>query len=69
MIVYVATIVAMTVGALAARGNTRLAVGALLFFASDLAVARDKFLARAFANKAWGLPAYYAGQLCIAWSL
>ena len=69
VIVYVTTIVVMTVGALAARGNTRLAAGALLFFASDLAVARDKVVARAFANKAWGLPAYYAGQLLVAWSL
>jgi uncharacterized membrane protein YhhN len=47
----------------------RLAVGAVLFFASDLAVARDKFMGASFVNKAWGLPAYYAGQLCIAWSL
>jgi uncharacterized membrane protein YhhN len=69
VIVYVATIVAMTIGALAARDNTRLAIGASLFFASDLAVARDKFIARDFANKAIGLPVYYAAQLFLAWSL
>jgi uncharacterized membrane protein YhhN len=51
------------------ESRDRLAVGAVLFFASDLAVARDKFIGKSFANKAWGLPAYYAGQLCIAWSL
>ena len=43
--------------------------GAVLFFVSDLAVARDRFIARTFANKAWGLPLYFSGQLLIAWSL
>jgi uncharacterized membrane protein YhhN len=67
VIAYVLVIVAMVVGALPLGG--RLALGAVLFFASDLSVARDKFVASTFANKAWGLPAYYAGQLLIAWSL
>jgi len=68
VIAYVAAIVAMTAGALAAW-EPRLTIGAALFFVSDLSVARDKFVARGFANRAWGLPAYYAGQLLIAWSL
>jgi uncharacterized membrane protein YhhN len=46
-----------------------LLAGACLFFASDLSVARDKFVGASVANKLWGLPAYYAGQLLIAWSL
>lgn len=74
---YVITIVAMVIAALAvARGATipapqrqRFLVGAALFFVSDLAVARDRFIARSFTNKLWGLPAYYAGQLLIAWSV
>jgi uncharacterized membrane protein YhhN len=69
VIAYAATIATMMIGALAARAEARLAAGAALFFASDLAVARDRFVARSFVNKAWGLPAYYAGQLAIAWSL
>ncbi len=77
VIVYVAVIVAMVIGAIAvARSNALpapsrelLVTGAVLFFASDLAVARDKFVGKSFANRAWGLPAYYAGQLLIAWSL
>ncbi|HEY1553253.1 MAG TPA: lysoplasmalogenase [Kofleriaceae bacterium] len=68
VIAYVAVIVAMTAGALAAW-QPRLTPGAVLFFVSDLAVARDAFVARGFSNRAWGLPAYYAGQLLIAWSL
>lgn len=77
VVLYVAVIVAMVIGALAVHhagalpdpARTRLLAGALLFFVSDLAVARDRFVVRAFSNKAWGLPAYYAGQLAIAWSL
>jgi uncharacterized membrane protein YhhN len=76
VIVYVAAIAAMVVGAIAAfRAGALpapqriwLLAGAALFFVSDLAVARDRFVARGFANKLWGLPAYYAGQLLIAWS-
>jgi uncharacterized membrane protein YhhN len=77
VMVYVITIITMVVGAIAiARGDQLdephrylFVAGASLFFVSDLAVARDRFVARTFANKAWGLPAYYGGQLLIAWSL
>ena len=68
VIAYVGAIVAMTAGALAVW-EPRLTIGAALFFVSDLSVARDQFVARGFVNHAWGLPAYYAGQLLIAWSL
>jgi uncharacterized membrane protein YhhN len=79
VIVYVLVIVAMVVGAIAvARAipapateahRHRFLIGAVLFFISDLAVARDKFIEKGFSNRAWGLPTYYAGQLFIAWSL
>lgn len=68
VIAYIAVITAMVIAALA-LGERRFLVGALLFFASDLSVARDKFVAPGLVNRAWGLPAYYAGQLLIAWSL
>lgn len=42
------------------------AVGGLLFYLSDLAVARHRFVTPAFANRAWGLPLYYLAQLLIA---
>ena len=42
------------------------AVGALLFYLSDLAVARHRFVHPAFVNRAVGLPLYYAGQLLLA---
>ncbi len=77
VIFYVLTIATMVVFAISAfrtaalpdPERTRLITGAVLFFVSDLAVARDKFVAATFTNKAWGLPAYYGAQLFIAWSL
>jgi uncharacterized membrane protein YhhN len=77
VLLYVVTIIAMVVGAIAVYragalpecNGKLLCAGAVLFFVSDLAVARDKFVSSGFINRAWGLPAYYAGQLLIAWSL
>ena len=77
---YVAAITTMVIGALAVAlaapvdgldtaGAYLLAAGAGSFFISDLAVARNQFVAPGFVNRAWGLPAYYGGQLFIAWSL
>lgn len=77
VIAYIATITAMVIAAIAAaRGaplpaanRARLVVGASAFFVSDLAVARERFLTSGVANKLWGLPAYYAGQLLLAWTI
>lgn len=41
-------------------------LGALMFYGSDLSVARDRFVSPAFLNRAWGLPLYFAAQLVIA---
>jgi len=43
-----------------------LLTGALMFLVSDLAVARDRFVAQGFINRLWGLPLYYAAQLVLA---
>lgn len=45
-----------------------LAAGATLFYFSDVAVARQRFVTKSFWNKAWGLPFYFGGQVLIAWS-
>lgn len=50
----------------AAGGPWPVAAGALAFTASDIAVARDRFVRPAFFNRAWGLPLYYAAQLLLA---
>lgn len=69
---YVGALVAMASSAIAvtaAGGDWRYAAGALAFAVSDVAVARNRFVAPGPANKAWGLPLYYAAQLLFALSL
>lgn len=58
--------VACAVGAAAAGAPAALLPGALCFYASDLAVARERFVQNTFWNKAWGLPLYYGAQLLLA---
>lgn len=68
-VVIISAMVALSVAHFMAAGTpdaARLAAGAIAFAASDLAVARDQFLTRAFLNKAWGLPLYYGAQCLIA---
>ncbi len=72
VLAYVGAISAMlaaSVGAVAAGGPAAVLIGALAFYLSDLAVARDRFVAAGFVNRAWGLPLYYFGQLCLASSI
>jgi uncharacterized membrane protein YhhN len=72
VVAYVLVISAMVVcaaGASARPGGLVGLAGALMFYASDLAVARDRFVAHVFLNRAWGLPLYFGGQLVIAASI
>jgi uncharacterized membrane protein YhhN len=65
----VAVITTMLVVALASWPERMLAtVGAILFTASDLAVARERFIAPSRWNPRVGLPLYYGGQILIALS-
>lgn len=57
---------ALACGVTAAGGPSAVAAGALAFTASDVSVARDRFVRPEFVNRAWGLPLYYAAQLLIA---
>jgi uncharacterized membrane protein YhhN len=71
VLAYVCVIAAMLAFAGAASlsgGPALLGIGAFGFAASDLSVARERFVAPSFANGAWGLPAYFASQLAIAWT-
>lgn len=42
------------------------AVGGALFYLSDLAVARRRFITGSLLDRVWGLPLYYVAQLLIA---
>jgi len=51
-----------------AHGPPIVAAGAIAFTASDISVARDRFVRQEFANRAWGLPLYYLAQVLLALS-
>jgi len=64
-VVVISTMVAFAFGVFPSAGLVLLA-GALCFYVSDLAVARDRFVAPGFSNRLWGLPLYYGGTLLLA---
>jgi uncharacterized membrane protein YhhN len=51
-----------------AGGSALVAAGAVAFTASDVSVARDRFVRHEFVNRAWGLPLYYLAQVLLALS-
>lgn len=65
----IALMCAVAAGAGAVGAPWMIPVGAVMFMVSDIAVVRDRFVAKGFVNRAWGLPLYYAAQLVIAWSI
>ena len=77
VIVYIIVISVMVGGAVAmyvapqwaVAGRRAVLVGAVLFFTSDIFVARNKFVANGFINRLIGLPLYYGGQFLIALSI
>lgn len=76
VLVYVLVITTMVMGAWTVAGTSELSLlgrglviwGAVLFFVSDLFVARQRFAAPGRLNALVGLPLYYAGQFLIAFS-
>lgn len=72
VLAYVAVITAMVAaaaGAAAGDGPWPILPAAGAFYLSDLAVARDRFVAPGFVNRIWGLPFYYAAQVVFALSV
>jgi uncharacterized membrane protein YhhN len=65
VVAYCLVIAAMVAAAMGVP-SAAVHAGAVLFFLSDLLVARDRFAAPGFANRAAGLPLYYAAQLLLA---
>ena len=69
VLAYMGVITAMVAaawGAAARDLSAWLVVAAVAFFLSDLSVARDRFVKKEFANRAWGVPLYYAAQVLFA---
>jgi uncharacterized membrane protein YhhN len=77
VIAYIAVITAMVAGGLALFSTAHFPTtarwlvlgGALLFYASDVLVARDRFVTKGFDNHLYGLPMYYTAQFCFAFAI
>jgi uncharacterized membrane protein YhhN len=69
---YTIVIGLMLVAAIGTRGRGAtilILAGGLMFFLSDLSVAALRLVQMTFPTYVWGLPLYYAGQLCLAASV
>lgn len=67
--IYTALISLMVIAAIGTRGrdaSNLILAGALLFFMSDLSVAALRLVQTDFPTYVWGLPLYYAAQVCLA---
>lgn len=60
-------VISVMVALASGTGQPLLLLGATLFFVSDLAVARERFVQSAPINRKVGLPLYYAAQLVFAY--
>jgi len=77
VVAYMVIITAMVIGAASllkdegsgVPGRSLTFTGALLFYVSDIFVARHRFVAKAYVNRLVGLPLYYAAQFMIAFSI
>ncbi len=77
VVFYMLVITAMVIGAgavmvsgeLNLNGRLLVMVGALLFYISDIFVARHRFVDGAYLNRLLGLPLYYSGQFMLAFSV
>ena len=67
--IVISLMVVMAFGALGAGATVLVVAGANLFFLSDLSVAAMRFTDPLFPTYVFGLPLYYAGQLCLAFSV
>lgn len=77
VLLYMFVITVMLSGAWSVLGDSRLTLtgrvmvfgGSLLFYFSDIFVARERFLKSEFLNRLTGLPMYYTGQFLLAFSV
>jgi uncharacterized membrane protein YhhN len=65
----ITAMVLFAASAFALTGAASILAGAILFYVSDLAVARQQFVARTITNRLWGLPLYFSAQLVLAASI
>ena len=64
--VVISLMVAGAAGRVAAEASPRIILAAAMFYVSDLAVARNRFVAPGPMNRLWGLPLYYGAMALLA---
>lgn len=64
----ISTMVALSFGARGVGASWWLVVAAVLFYVSDLFVARSRFVSPGAINGVFGLPLYYGGQIVFAYT-
>ncbi len=64
--VVITAMVAAAIGTHVVSPDWRIVVAAIMFYLSDLFVARQRFVTRAWTNRVVGLPLYYAAQCVFA---
>ena len=72
VLAYVVVITMMVIcaaGTVNAPGGAVRVLGAVAFYLSDLGVARERFVTPGLANRLFGLPLYYGGQVLLALSI
>ncbi|MEK6625568.1 MAG: lysoplasmalogenase [Bdellovibrionota bacterium] len=62
-IVVISLMVAVAASGVGGGGHWIILLAAVMFFLSDISVARHQFRSRQFMNKLWGLPLYYGAVL------
>ena len=68
-VMVITSMVAMSIGAFGSNTQFLLVpLAAIMFWASDLSVARARFKSAPFSNKAGGIPLYFASQLMFAFT-
>lgn len=65
-LIVISTMLVCAAGTFGRAGDPLILGGAIAFYVSDLAVARQRFVAKSFSNKLWGLPLYFGAQLLLA---
>ena len=68
-VIIISVMVATAFATHAGTPNLSIPVGAVLFAASDLFVARQRFVTRSVVNRVVGLPLYFAAQILFALSV
>lgn len=68
-IVVIAAMICLAGGTAIAPFDWRIMCGACAFFASDISVARERFVAKGLINRLWGIPLYFGAQLILASSV